>query len=319
MFVPLKFVFPLLLLVPLAVWFAGTRKYDFMTPRDIPDAELRPAFASPVNRELADSLKPPPPEPEPDPIVEIDPGNLFQAPVLAQYLSESSKGPAALLQLASKLQNEGRIQRAVLAYERILDSTPVGGQERVQAEEALASLKTSLPLWNADSEKSLPLTIHLVTARSRESLQPSITALSELITVSSGNLCEPVFQVQEAPLPAAPLPALPIALWLTVEGEDPENPSLTVLTIAPESEEALDSRLTHALYRLIRRRLKNDAEITEPPTLLLDDDPEVAIVTKITRLTWQKLLRTPFQSLPVEEPPVPILPAHEESLENNPQ
>lgn len=316
--VPFKIAIPLILLLPIVVWFVGTQKYDFMTPRNIPLAELRPAFASPVNRELADSLKPPP-EPEPEPVAVIDPGNLFTPPVLEQYLADASKGPAALLQLAEKLQNEGRIQRAVLAYERILDSTPAGGQERVQAEEALASLKTSLPAWNSDPGAALPLTIHLVSARTRESLQPAIAALSELIIVSSGNLCRPIFEIVEAPAPSESLPALPIALWLTVEGEDPTNPSLTVLTIAPETEDSVDSRLTHALYRLISRRLKNDSEITEPPALLLADDPEKAIVTKLTRLTWQKLLSTPFQTLPVESDPALLPPVPEESLENTSQ
>lgn len=288
-----------------------------MTPREIPLSELRPAFASPVNRELADSLKRPEEKaPEPEAIEEIDPGNLFTPPVLDQYFADASKGPAALLKLAEKLQNEGRIQRAVLAYERILDSTLAGGQERVQAEEALTSLKTNLPPWNSDPEAALPLTIHLVTARSAESLAGSIAALSELIQVSSGNFCRPIFDIQEAPIPSEPLPSLPIALWLTVEGEDPEKPSLTVLSIAPKTEEDVDSRLAHALYRLISRRLKNDSELTEPPALLIADDPEKAIVTKITRLTWKRLLSTPFQALPVEGFPTTSPTTAEESLEN---
>jgi hypothetical protein len=292
-----------------------------MTPRSVPASELRPAFASPVNHELAEALKSrsePLPEREPIPVIELEPGDLLSPPTLDQYRAASEKGPAALLRLASDFQNEGRIQRAVLAYERILDSTPPGGQERVQAEEAIASLKTSLPPWNTDAEDALPLTIHFGTARSAESFQGPITALSSLITLSSGNLCRPDFQIHPGPAPEKNLPALPVAMWLTVEGEEPQNPALAVLTIAPESEAQLDSRLTHALYRLISRRLKNDPELTAPPALLISDDPEKALVVKVTRLTWQKLLTSPFQAIPAEDG-APIGPDLEEAPATNPE
>lgn len=318
--VPLKFAIPLLIILPLMLWFWGTRKYDFMTPRVIPEHELRPDFASPVNGDLANSLQPSeeePPPPEPEPIPDLDPGDFQVSPSLAEYRSYAEDGTPALLKLAQNLQNDGHIQRAVLAYERIIDSTPSISLEREPAEQALAGLKVSLPRWNVDPEASIPLTINLLSARNEESLQPSLAALSELITTSSGGICQPSFILKSAPEPSVELPAFPIAIWLTVEGEDPEVPSLPVVTVAPTSEAEVDGDLNLALYRLLARRVQENRNLTPLPSLQEGEDPETALVAKITRLSWQRLLKTPIQSFSDEAIVTPNEdPAEGEDAEN---
>lgn len=314
--IPLKFAIPLLILVPLVLWFVGTSKYDFMVARAIPESELRPAFASPVNGDLVSSLRPVderPPAPEPAPIPDLDPGDFLVSPSLSEYRAYAEDGTPALLKLAQKLQNDGHIQRAVLAYERVIDSTPPISLEREAAEEALTSLKVSLPRWNVDPAAAIPLTMSLVSARSEESLQASLAALSELMATSSGGLCQPSFVLQPAPEPQVELPSLPVAVWLTVEGEDPEVPSLPVVTIAPSSDEELDGALNLALYRLLVRRVKESRILTPLSPIAEGEDPETALVSKITRLTWQRLLKTPIQSFSDE---AILLPDGDESEEN---
>ena len=298
MHIPLKISLPLLLIAPTAVWFWGTQKYDFLTPRDIPEHELRPEFASPVNSDIVASLhklRQPKEEPKPPPIPDLDPGDLLTPPSLSEYQQYAEQGAPAILKLAEKLQNEGRIQRAALAYERIIDSTPVTSIEREQAEVTLEALKTTLPLWNIEPNEAVPLTINIVTARSEDSLQPSLAAISELIAVSSGGLCRPNFALQVSPTPSEELPALPIVLWLTVAGEDLEAPSLPVLTIAPSADTELDSRLAFSIYRLLARRIEENRALTTPPPLLQTENPETELVAKITRLSWNQLLKTPLQ------------------------
>lgn len=297
-------------------WFLGTRKYDFMAARAIPEGELRPDFASPVNGDLVSSLRlieERPPAPAPAPIPDLDPGDFQVSPSLAEYRAYAEDGTPALLKLAQKLQNDGHIQRAVLAYERIIDSTPPNSLERAPAEEALASLKVSLPRWNVDPAAAIPLTLSLVSARSEESLQPSLAAISELLTTSSGGLCQLSIVLQSAPEPTVELPSLPAALWLTVEGEDPEVPSLPVVTIAPASDAELDEALNLALYRLIARRIKESRSLTPLPAIVEGENPETALVSKITRLSWQRLLKTPIQSFSDE---AILLPESEPSQEN---
>ncbi|WP_200391500.1 hypothetical protein [Roseibacillus ishigakijimensis] len=295
--------------MPLLTWFWGVRKYDFMTPRTIPVRELRPDFASPVNREIVEAVTPyslHPQEGKTPEIPEIPLGDLNASPQLDEYREQASLGAPSLLQLADRLQYEGRIQRAVLAYERVIDSTPSGGSAQEEATEALANLKESLPPWNGDLSASEPLQINLATARPPESLQHGITTLSSLVSVASGNLASARFEITQLPPPPASLPSLPVAMWLTVPGEEAAKPSLSVITIIPAEDEDLASELTHGLYRLIGRRLETIAQLTLPPPLLKGDEPENAIVNKLTRLAWQQILETPFQSLeagpPTEKP-----------------
>ena len=325
MTVPLKFAIPLLFIIPLVVWFSGIRKYDFVNPRVIPANELRPAFASPVEIQIAgidNGTSATTPAEEAPELPEIDPGDFQTAPGLDEYQSDALLGAATMLKLAQKLQSAGQVQRAVLALERVLDSTPSGGTASAEAEKALVNLKATLPLWNSDPEAAVPLEIHLDTARSSDSLSGAITTLSELIKVGSGNQCQPTFQIHLSEPPNQPLPSLPVAIWLTVPGEDPEKPSLAVVTLAPKSDEDLDSRLTHGLYRLLARRIKSIAQLTTLPPLLQGEDPENAVVNKVTRLAWKQILATPFQSLeagpPTETPsdePSPSVESGEDTAE----
>ena len=317
--VPLKFAIPLLFIIPLVVWFSGIRKYDFMTARVIPASQLRPDFASPVEIQIAGidaGQNPSAPEAEVPELPEIDPGDFQTAPGLDEYQDDAKLGGAAMLQLAQKLQNAGQVQRAVLAFERILDSTPPGGSANEEAEMALANLKTTLPLWNSDPEAAIPLEIHLDTAREAESLSGAIATLSELITVGSGNQCQPTFQIHLSEKPQQPLPSLPVAIWLTVPSEDPDKPSLAVVTLAPKSDEDLNSRLTHGLYRLLARRIVSVGQLNPLPPLLQGEDPENAVVNKVTRLAWKQILATPFQSL--EAGPPSEDPSDESSPEASP-
>lgn len=317
MTIPLKVAIPLLILIPLVAWFSGTRKYDFMTPRVIPASELRPDFASPVDREIAELLRERPPEVAEVPAPElpvIDFGDLQISPTLDEYRAESELGAVALLDLARRLQNAGHIQRSVLAFERVLDSSPPGSSPQAEAVQALVNLKALLPMWNPDSNAAIPLEIHLNTARDPASLKGTITTLTELIIIGSGQLCRPSFHIHQSPLPEAPLPSLPVAVWMTVPEEDPEKPSLAVVTVAPRSDDELDARLTHGLYRLLVRRITAIGRLTPPPPLLQDEDPENAIVNQVTRLAWQEILSTPFQSL-VAGPPSDALSTEATSAE----
>lgn len=287
------------------MWLSGIRKYDFMTPRDIPASELRPEFASPVEIELGELAKGQDPsanEMEAPAMPEIDLGDFQTAPGLDEYRDSAELGASSLLKLAQKLQNAGQVQRAVLAFERILDSTPTGGSANIEAERALANLKANLPLWNSDSTAAVPLEIHFDTARDPDSLNGAIATLSELISVGSGNQCQPNFQIRVSAMPSEQLPSLPVAIWMTVPGEDPDKPSLAVVTLAPKSDENLNARLTHGLYRLLSRRITSIGQLTPLPPLLQGEDPENAVVNKVTRLAWKQILATPFQSLEAGPP-----------------
>ena len=301
--IPVKIALALLIVVPITIWFVGTSKYDFMTPRSLPSHELRPEFPSPLDREIAESLNSriqEPPEKIALPKIEI--GDLQTSPSLATYLEDAQLGAPALLDLAARLQKIGQVQRAVLAYERILDSTPANTKPRLEAESSLANLKATLPPWNADSSAATTFTINFNTAREPESLEGAINTLSELVRVSSGNQALPRFLINKSPKPSEELPALPIAMWLTITGEDVEKPSLTVLSVVPQSENELSDKLTAGLFYLLNKRIQSIGALMLPNPLEAEQEPENAVVNRITRLSWKQILSTPFQSLE-EGPP----------------
>lgn len=305
MTIPFKVAIPLLILVPLVAWLVGIRKYDFMTPRVIPAHELRPDFASPLDQEVSALVKErqsPASPPEAPQLPKIEFGDLQISPGLDEYRSHAELGAPALFDLAQRLQNAGHVQRAVLAYERVQDSSPAGSSIQEKSERALVNLKATLPMWNPDPAAAVPVQIHLDTARPPESLTGTITTLTELVVIGSGNQCQPTFHIRSSPVPSTPLPALPVAVWMTVPGEDPEKPSLAVVTVTPRTDSELDGRLTHGLYRLLVRRITSVGNLTPPPPLLQGEDPENALINKVTRLAWKEILSTPFQSL-VAGPP----------------
>ena len=307
--IPFKVAIPLLILVPLVAWLIGIRKYDFMTPRFIPAHELRPEFASPPDQEVSALLKghrsklsTQQPTRETPQLSHIEFGDLQASPGLDDYRDQAHLGALALFDLAQRLQNAGHVQRAVLAYERVLDSSPTGSSIQEKSENALVNLKTALPMWNPDSTAAVPLQIHLNTARDPESLTGTITTLTELIVIGSGNQCQPAFHIHSSPTPSAPLSSVPVAAWMTVPEEDPDKPSLAVVTVTPQTDSELDSHLTHGLYRLIVRRITSIGNLTPPPPLLQGEDPENALINKVTRLAWKEILSTPFQSLEAGPP-----------------
>ncbi len=300
-----------------------------MTPRVIPANELRPDFASPVDsgvRALVNEGLTPPKTPEVPALAQIPFGDLLISPGLGEYQEKAQLGALPLEDLGQRLQNAGHIQRAALAYERVLDSTPAGTPIQEKVTQTLANLKVVLPPWNADPSTAIPLQIHINTARTPETLTGAITTLTELISVGSGQLCQPSFHIQSAPQPKHELPSLPLAIWMTLPEEDPEKPSLEVVTLAPDSDDNLDAELTTAVYRLLARRISAIGNLTPLPDLTESNDSEQAVVNRITRLAWQQILTTPFQSLqagppilvPEEEPENASENTTEEESESEP-
>ncbi|MEM9080337.1 MAG: hypothetical protein AAGC74_06555 [Verrucomicrobiota bacterium] len=311
--VPLFIAIPLLFIVPVLVWLLSTRGYDFMTPRELSEAELRPTFASPADPELVAALEtktaPTPPEPSAPPLPRIPLGDLEKAPAIDEYRMESAIGAQALLVLANELLDEKQPQRALLAFERIIDSTPPGGPERHEANLALPSLIAELPPWNDDSTKRTPITLNCSTSRPEEELLPAIRSLRAFLQHASSQLCDIEFTLIPAPEPEAPLSSFPIAVWLTIPGEDPDQPALPVKTFNPSPDAGIALPLAKTIYHLLSTRVRNIPDLTPLPPIPEETEINKLFLTTITRLTWQTLLTTPFQpvaeTLPNPESPQP--------------
>ena len=92
-------------------------------------------------------------------------GDLESSPGLAEYSEHAQKGAAFLSRLAATLETHGESQRALLAWERVIDSCESTRAEFEEAGDALDRLRPILPNWNIDPEGDLNILLQFGTTR----------------------------------------------------------------------------------------------------------------------------------------------------------
>lgn len=294
--IPLLAAIPLCLLTVFLIAWLGTRGMDFLAPpSEARLSEIRAeALASlPVSRMEDDaiSIKVPPPDYHPaltDPTVAMSPadlGDITSAPVLDTYSERAPEGSVKLLALAAALERAGAFQRALLAYERILDLSESGPEQIQAAVVAIRRLKPTLPDWNSDPENAAQAVIHIGTGEKFAKILPTVlTGITRDLNAASSGIVRfshelhigRTIQTTDAPTP--------IALWITGNGED--APSTDVLSFTTDNPETLRSDLVKISFNLIRGHLVKYASYNPAPEAL--DDPLAAIESHITRLLWNE-------------------------------
>lgn len=287
---------PLCLLTVTLVWWAGTRAMDFLTPpSETKLSEIRAeALASlPVSRMEADaiSIKVPPPafDPNiPDTTAILDPaelGDIISSPFLDSYSDRAPDGAEKLLAIAAALEQAGASQRALLAYERVLDlsqSDPLPIQSAVAA---IQRLKPTLPDWNPIPETAAQAVIHIGTGEKFSNILPDLLALitRDLSNASSGIVrfshdlhIGRTTQTNEAPTP--------VALWITGSFENAQTTD--VLSFTTDDPQTLRHIILKTTFNLIRGHLSKTASHNPAPEAL--EDPLEALESHITRLLWNE-------------------------------
>lgn len=294
--VPLFVTIPLCLITVALVWWIGTRGMDFLTPpSEARLAEIRAgALASlPLSRieDDAISIKIPAPDIDlasPEPVL-LDPselGDIKSPPSLDTYSDRAPEGSEKLIALGAALEREGAFQRALLAYERVLD---LAEPDPVQIQSALLSierLRPTLPRWNIEKDAAFPIVIHVGTGETFADVLPEIlgqitadlnNASSGLISFSHKLNIGRSIQATGAPTP--------VAVWITGGGE--KSPSTDVLSFTTDSAGSLNSDLHKTIFNLIRGHLSKSASYNPAPEAT--EDPMTALQTNITRLLWKEL------------------------------
>ncbi|MDE0836876.1 MAG: hypothetical protein OSA84_11045 [Akkermansiaceae bacterium] len=305
--IPLFIAIPFSLITVALIWWIATRHMDFLTSPSEARLELirAEALASlPVSRieDDAISIKVPIPDRDPalsDPIQfePVDLGDITSAPVLDTYSGRAPEGAAKLIALAAALEDTGAFQRALLAYERVLD---LSQPEPEQIQSALASirrLRPTLPRWNSDRESMLPVVIHIGTGEKFADVLPEILGqiTADLNNASSG-LIDFSYKLNIGHSIRTTDAPTPVALWITGGGEG--TPSTDVLSFTTDNPEILNADLLKTIFNLIRAHLTKTASYNPAPEAV--DDPMLALGSNITRLLWKE-----FGSLlnPVKEEP----------------
>jgi len=295
--IPVVILFSLLA-IAIPGWL-GMRHADFLTPPDeatLDAIRMQAESALPRLATQSDAISP---QGSGTRIIANTPsvqlGNLSIPPRLNEYANHARQGAPYLIELANRLENEGHEARALLAWERVIDSAASGEGEIQAAIEAVGRLRETVPAWNSNPEERPAITLHAGTGKkSAEALEPILSqAAADLELASSGTLrvaskvnAGPDIDLDDGPVP--------VAIWIT--GSDPEARSTEVRSFTVATPETLVHDTHRTLYLLVQGHLRNAPEIKRPPSPPEDGDSREAINTHITRLQWKKfgdLLKAP--------------------------
>ncbi len=315
--VPIPLVIFLALAVAAAVWWRETREMDFLTPpTDEELAAIRERVESsipqPGRPQDAISVPTDPPAPSPPrgdvtpaeppeakPVVEL--GDLSTTPGLRAYAELTPKGAAYLIELASLLESKGEFQRALLAWERVLDLAQATPEQEAVAISALRRLRPTLPDWNIDPEGAIPVVLHAATAKGQaKAVQPGLEQAARVIQRASSGILQVKPEISANPSAASTGgEATPVAVRLAGAGE--ASASTEVLSFRPGDPEKLADEVMATVFRLVRNYLDRSPMFVTPPPLGDDEAPAEALEYRLTRLAWRDFAAALNLSTPEEE------------------
>lgn len=296
--VPIPVAILLSIAVVGGVWWYGSRNADFLTPpseeklaqvRAKAEMSLPPADHLNIEPVVALPETPaPPPAPPEEVKPAIDLGDLHSQPGILEYAVQAEKGAAYLAELATALEAKGEFQRALLAWERVLD---MGKADETQAHTAIASIKRlrpTLPDWNTDPAKTLAITLQAGTGKkTAKSLQPIIEEVARELGHASAGILKVSAKVTAGRDTRSAAGPAPVALWLT--GPAKTSRSTDVLSFTVGKPETLRDEVRQTVFQILRGYLGhkvNQSAITAlgPGETALD-----AFNSHITRNHWLEL------------------------------
>ena len=293
---------PWVLLLAIAVlgggWWLGTRTADFLTPPNaaklalirqtvessVPQADYPDdALTAPA---VVEEPAPPPPAEPPPPAIEL--GDLTRPPTLLEYRERAPKGATYLMDLAALLEAKGAPQRALLAWERLLDTVPTDDSQRRRASAAVLRLRPTLPDWNTDHAAALAITLHAATRKkSLSAVTPLLEEIARDLEHASAGILKVTATVTTSSKRGQATTPAPVELWLT--GRARKSGTTAVLTCTPESPTTLRDDLLKTLYAIIHDQLAAAPVHTPAATAEGALKPLDAVRGRITRACWQEL------------------------------
>lgn len=293
--IPLPIAVLVALLVALTVWWARTKDMDFSQPRNnlppLPAYVTQPVGAEAQTSALVASKVPASETPNPNvpssdpdlPPVEL--GDLDVSPGLSEYSEFASKGPEYFIRLGTELETKGHLQRALLAWERVLDTTVPSEEQRKTAQEALVRLRPTLPPWNIDPAGDLPLLLQLGTTRKdTDELAKAAQSSAEFFRIASDHTVLVTPRITTSRDARAPENA-PVAIYFTGKGENQSNLSSFS---PPDNELEMMERLVllHA-FHLIRQVIASEGSLTPPGLIANPTEPRADFSRQLTRRHWK--------------------------------
>jgi len=286
------------ILTILITWHLRTSHLDFMKPRgvDLGPEDFGATLAtgaigaqpnldgSTPNSEVLGN-----PEEQDAPVIaeitEQELGDLEASPGLDSYLEFGlENSPERLLELSSSLRARGQFQRALLVFERIIDTTKANAEALNEAATGISSITPSLPSWSIDPSSEISLMLHIGTAHpASEELKKSILEVATLIRKSSGDQLEILPKIPSTRQGNAQ-PDSPITLWISTADDAPiiSTPVMTFRT--PNDQEMATHDISYALFQTVRANLE---KLGYPAPPELEASGRNLLSFYISRLMWR--------------------------------
>ena len=293
------------------VWWNGVKRKDFLTPP--PDQRLvevhhstaidleatdgiaqdlpaKAILVKPTKLTLPDSAQESNPQVKEDELVVL--GDLTVSPGLDCYADLAEKGSDFLVAMATELETKGELQRALLAWERVLDVVKPVPEQYELASKAILRLSPQLPLWNVD-----PSTVFVVRLQvgcdgeTAELLEPVLIELCTLLNTGTSGIVEIKPKVNSGPRPSEDAPKLRIALWFS--GRDEKSMQSKTVTIPSDHTDptVLRNLVLTSAYKLIREDVSSHTEFLAPIAHQEPQDPLPLFQSSVSRLLWQEFAR----------------------------
>ena len=294
-----------------AMWYFSTRNADFTTPPSTDQqqqtseqwkqknisppsvaplsADLKTKQATPASSDPSNLIKQPTP---PAPPKQLPLGDLKQSPQLSEYGTLGDHGSASMIMLAKELESKQAKQRALLAWERVLDTTKPDEKQLNQTVAAIQRLSSELGPWNTDPTQDITLTLHAgATLKDKAALEKALQATAETITLASNHILKIKTNITLGKGKPPETPRVPIAIWFTRSSQKSGTQGETLpisFMIDPTQEDQLTNQCQAAVYKLLRDYLEDAtsyAPLPEPPAGVKADQ---LLSYYITRLIWRE-------------------------------
>lgn len=237
----------------------------------------------------------------------LDEEDLVTRPALDHFTNRSSDGKR-LFALAKQLDAQGHYAFALLAYERLLDSSDT--VEHADIIPAIQRLRAEVEPWNIDPELTRSFTLHCSIPESyRDSFEPILKSLPELIAGSSSFIVFPTLKTLSIKEREG-FPTPPVSMWCSLGSY--ETPRLSFQIKSPSSATPTDDitagelqqKVHYCLYQLVQQTVVNQSNQIVPAELIAPTTATTALKLQITRWSWSTFIQilAGDYSKPLEDP-----------------
>ena len=186
------------------------------------------------------------------------------------------------------MNQSDKAKHALLAWERVIDTTYPDKNERKQALSAIKRLKGSQPPWNPDPSSGIQLTLQAgASVNDAQALKRALEIAAQNMSTASGGVVQVSVKLSLGKSPNNQAAVVPIALWLSrpasATGTTQAETSPVSFMADPNNESILINEIQMGAYNVIGKQLAKEtsfSQLAEQPEKANEDTANPETLTK---------------------------------------